>query len=115
MKIYSAAMMRQADNETIEKYGIDGIILMENAASAIEKAVMDYFCEKKAGMRVLALCGKGNNGGDGFAAARRLMQRGCDVTAAFFDNENALVGDCRKNYDIYKNSSNNRSHRFGQV
>ncbi len=96
-------MMRRADSETIEKYGIDGIILMENAAAAIENAVMDYLSLNKTGMRVLALCGKGNNGGDGFAAARRLVQRGLDVTAAFFDDAMQLKGDCKKNYEIYKN------------
>ena len=98
-------MMRKIDSYTIEELKIDGIILMENAAAAVEAAVMDYFAGNDTDMRVMVVCGKGNNGGDGFAVARRLMNCMCDVCVAFFDDEKALKGDCKRNYDIYEKIS----------
>lgn len=98
MKVYSAQQMRYADNTAIERYGIDGLILMENAAIAIENSVV---CAN-AGKRVLAVCGKGNNAGDGFALLRRLRHIGYETAAAFFENENDLKGDCFKNYTAAK-------------
>lgn len=101
MKIYSSAQMRMADKEAIDDCKIDGLILMENAAMAIENAVCEYADGRS--LSVLAICGRGNNGGDGFAAARRLMQDRLKVTAAFFGAEAEMTPDCRRNFEIYKN------------
>ena len=73
MKILTAAQMREVDRLTIER-GIPGLILMENAGSR----VVDFLCETfrpLANERVVVICGKGNNGGDGFAIARQLFTR----------------------------------------
>ncbi|MEO6435136.1 MAG: NAD(P)H-hydrate epimerase, partial [Tepidisphaeraceae bacterium] len=70
--------VREIDRRAIEEYGIPGIVLMENAA----RAVADAATEILRGARtpsVAVLCGGGNNGGDGFAAARHLYNRGIHV------------------------------------
>src|SRR5258708_12716678 len=62
--------MRQADRRTIEEIGLPGAVLMENAGAAVARLIL----ERYPGARHPAvLCGRGNNGGDGFAAARRLL------------------------------------------
>lgn len=73
MKILTAAEMREVDRLTIER-GIPGLILMENAGSR----VVDFLHETFAPLsehRVIVVCGKGNNGGDGFVVARQLFTR----------------------------------------
>ena len=97
MKILTAAEMREVDRLTIER-GIPGLILMENAGSR----VVDFLCETFAPLkehRVAVVCGKGNNGGDGFVVARQLFTRKlCRELAVIelFDPE-SLSGDALAN------------------
>jgi len=73
MKILTAAAMREVDRRTIEA-GIPGIVLMENAGHR----VVEFLAERFAPLgeqRVVVLCGKGNNGGDGLVIARQLHAR----------------------------------------
>lgn len=71
--------VRELDRIAVEEYGIDGLILMENAGRqcALAAAEMLGGAEGKA---VTVLCGKGNNGGDGFVVTRHLTNWGADVT-----------------------------------
>jgi len=71
MKILTAAEMREVDRLTIER-GIPGIVLMENAAHRVLEAMTASFRPLEA-QRIVVLCGKGNNGGDGMAIARQLF------------------------------------------
>lgn len=97
MKIYTAQQMKAIDAEAITRYGIDGLLLMEHAAMAVRDVALDAV---KDGGRVLVVCGKGNNGGDGFAVAR-LLDGHCDgVCVAFFDDAKQLSGDAAKNYAL---------------
>jgi hydroxyethylthiazole kinase-like uncharacterized protein yjeF len=73
MKILSAAEMREVDRLTIEA-GIPGIILMENAGNRVVDFLRETFSPLSA-QRVVIVCGKGNNGGDGFVVARQLFTR----------------------------------------
>lgn len=98
MKIYTAEQMKAVDTETIAGYGIDGLLLMEHAAMAVQKEVLRAL--GGCGGNVLVVCGKGNNGGDGFAAARLLDGRCGSVCAAFFDDPAHLKGDAAKNYAL---------------
>lgn len=77
MKIASAEQMRQIDNEAINQFGIPEIALMENAGHEIAKEAMNL-CKDIAIARqsYCILAGCGNNGGDGFVAARHLMNNG---------------------------------------
>src|SRR3989440_7123850 len=78
MRVLNAAQMREADRLTIEEIGIPSLVLMENAGRQVVAAIESVHAEL-LDQRVGILCGRGNNGGDGFVIARTLMQRGVDV------------------------------------
>ncbi len=67
--------MREADRITVEQAGIPGLILMENAGARVVEALLDGPAPLSE-QRILILCGKGNNGGDGLVIARQLLVRG---------------------------------------
>ena len=78
------AQVREIDRRSIEEYHIPGVVLMENASRGVADAVGEELLAltgKPTG-RVLIVCGGGNNGGDGLAAARHLHNRGADVHIA---------------------------------
>ena len=70
MKVLTAAEMREVDRRTIEM-GIPGIVLMENAGHRVVEFLAERFAPLAA-QRIVVLCGKGNNGGDGLVVARQL-------------------------------------------
>src|ERR1019366_8536736 len=72
-KVLTAAQMRAVDRRTVE-LGIPGIVLMENAAHRVLEFLAERFAPLSA-ERIVVLCGKGNNGGDGMAIARQLYTR----------------------------------------
>jgi NAD(P)H-hydrate epimerase len=76
MKIVTAEEMRAIDRATTEKYGVPSLTLMENAGTAVAEFAQKHFDFTS----VCAVCGKGNNGGDGFVAARKLHAAGKEVT-----------------------------------
>ena len=85
--LVNAREMQRCDRITIEEYGVPGLVLMERAALAVADSVMDgEFCTDK----VLAVCGSGNNGGDGFAAARILMERNVEIAVLFVGKEESM-------------------------
>jgi NAD(P)H-hydrate epimerase len=73
MKVLTAAQMREVDRRTIER-GIPGIVLMENAGHRVVEFLVEAF-PTLASERIVILCGKGNNGGDGLVVARQLFTR----------------------------------------
>ncbi len=76
MKIVTAAEMRAIDRASSERYGVPSLTLMENAGTAVAAFVLsDYAGARRVGV----VCGKGNNGGDGFVAARKLLEAGKEV------------------------------------
>jgi hydroxyethylthiazole kinase-like uncharacterized protein yjeF len=92
MKVLTAAQMREADRLTTERYGIPSLQLMENAGAAIA----DFLREKFAGLaqrKVVLLCGKGNNGGDGLVVARLLKQAGCSPEVILLSNPGSVERD----------------------
>ncbi len=90
MKIVSAEEMRAIDRATSERFGVPSLTLMEDAGCA----VADYVLAKHAAAeRIVVFCGKGNNGGDGFVAARRLHERGKKVQVVLLANPDELRGD----------------------
>ncbi len=76
--VLTAAEMREADRLAIEDAGIIGLVLMENAGRAVAERALELIAEQDDAL-VVVVCGRGNNGGDGFVAARHLAQRGIDV------------------------------------
>lgn len=101
MKVFTAAQMREFDRRATEEYSIPSIVLMENAALRVVEFLEMKFAPLK-GKRVVVLCGKGNNGGDGFAIARHLTAAGCVVTILLACSPESLKGDAKINYEISK-------------
>jgi hydroxyethylthiazole kinase-like uncharacterized protein yjeF len=93
MKVLTAAQMREVDRLTIER-GIPGIILMENAGVAVVEFLRRTFAPLNR-QRIVVICGKGNNGGDGFVIGRQLFQhRSCEqLTVIEGFGEDSLSGD----------------------
>jgi len=94
MKIVTAAEMREIDRITTEKYGVPSLTLMENAGGAVAQFALQRFSRAK---RVTVVCGKGNNGGDGFVAARKLHEAGRDVRVVLLAAPDDVKGDAREN------------------
>jgi ADP-dependent NAD(P)H-hydrate dehydratase / NAD(P)H-hydrate epimerase len=90
MKIVSAEEMRAIDRATSERYGVPSLTLMENAGGAVADYVLTHYALAE---RILVFCGKGNNGGDGFVAARRLYEQGKKVQVVLLANPADLRGD----------------------
>lgn len=90
--------MREIDRLTTERYGIGSIDLMENAAAATARAV-ESLCGGVSGKRILVLCGKGNNGGDGAAAARLLANAGAVIEVVLLGKVAETKGDARTNFE----------------
>jgi ADP-dependent NAD(P)H-hydrate dehydratase / NAD(P)H-hydrate epimerase len=96
MKILSAAEMRAVDQRTTEKYGVASIELMRQAGAAVARFVLREYGERR---RICVLCGRGNNGGDGFVAARELVRAGCEVRVLLLGNPADLKGDAKAAFD----------------
>jgi NAD(P)H-hydrate epimerase len=101
MKIVTAQQIKNIDRRAIKDFGIPGPVLMENAAVAV-MAEMEKFFDGLAGMRVGIVCGKGNNGGDGLALARRLGIRGVPVRVALLAPFGAVKGEAKVNLSILR-------------
>jgi hydroxyethylthiazole kinase-like uncharacterized protein yjeF len=99
MRILNAAQMREADRYTIEDIGIPSLVLMENAGRQVVAAIEAAYEERLDG-RVAVLCGRGNNGGDGFVVARTLLQRGIDAAVFVIGTLADVRGDAKINLDI---------------
>lgn len=99
MKAYFAEQMREIDRLATELGGVPSIVLMENAAAACV-CELEKICDLHK-MSVAVFCGKGNNGGDGFAIARRLFNSGIDVSV-FLVCGAEFTGDAKINFDIIR-------------
>jgi hydroxyethylthiazole kinase-like uncharacterized protein yjeF len=102
MLLVTAAEMRALDRETIDVLGVPGVVLMESAGRGVVDLIATTTELGKA--RVLAFCGPGNNGGDGFVIARHLHARGADVTIALCGERDKIVGDARIHFDAAERS-----------
>ena len=94
MKIFTAAQIHELDKYTIENEPIESIDLMERAAKALTRAIMDEYSSL---MPVIAFAGPGNNGGDALAVARMLAENNYTVTVYLFNVNGKLSNDCAVN------------------
>ena len=99
MRVLNAAQMREADRRTVDEIGLPSIVLMENAGRQVVAALEAKF-EHLADQGVALLCGRGNNGGDGFVIARTLMQRDIDTAVFVIGSVADVQGDARRNLDV---------------
>ncbi len=96
MKALTAARMREVDRLTTERYGVASLDLMENAG----RGVAGYIAGRHGNLdrrRIVLLCGKGNNGGDGFVAARYLAGYGAKPSVYLFGAPDGVRGDAAVN------------------
>jgi ADP-dependent NAD(P)H-hydrate dehydratase / NAD(P)H-hydrate epimerase len=101
MKILTAAEMREVDRLTTKRYGVPSLSLMENAGKSVADFIVSRFPDFKR-RPIIVLCGKGNNGGDGFVAARHLLKMGGDVRAYLVGDPRELEGDAATNLQRWK-------------
>lgn len=94
MKIFTAAQIHELDKYTIENEPIESIDLMERAAKALTRAIMDEYSSL---MPVIVFAGPGNNGGDALAVARMLAENNYTVTVYLFNVNGKLSNDCAVN------------------
>lgn len=81
LKILSGLQMRQVDRNAVQELKIPELILMENAGRAVYEQVIEIIdSSEETYPSVLVICGKGNNGGDGFVAARHLVENAIQTT-----------------------------------
>jgi NAD(P)H-hydrate epimerase len=95
--LLTVSQMAQADNMTVTS-GISGAALMENAGRPVAQAIMERWTPRP----VIVLCGPGNNGGDGFVAARRLAQADWPVRVASLVPLENLRGDAAHHAGLWR-------------
>ncbi len=99
--IVTASESRQFD-QLAEEAGLPSLVLMENAALRIAEVLQQHF-ELDPPKRIVIVCGKGNNGGDGMALARHLSNIGFQVQVFLLADPSELRGDAATNYKVAAN------------
>src|SRR2546423_4482280 len=92
--------MREIDRLTTDRFGVPSLTLMENAATAVTRAVVNALSGTVASRSVLIFCGKGNNGGDGAATGRLLAMAGARVDVVRIGRIDDAIGVARINFDL---------------
>lgn len=102
MRICSNAEMRQIDSTAEQEFGIDSMLLMENAGRAATQILLEKLPHAGRSQEILIFAGKGNNAGDAFVIARRLICLERRVRIFHLQEETGYRGAVRKNFDILK-------------
>src|SRR5271169_867652 len=102
MILLDATQSRELDRLSQEKYGIPSYSLMTRAGEAVADALVERF--PGAATDVLVVAGKGNNGGDGFVAGRRLIQDGFAVRAVLLGRGADLKGDAARAHQDFRDN-----------
>ena len=100
MKLVTVEEMRSLDARAVQEFGIPSLLLMENAGRAVAQKTIAYLGGCVRGNRILVFSGKGNNGGDGFVAARHLANAGADVKIFLLFPREEITGDAAVNLNI---------------
>ena len=99
-KLVNSQQMKKIDAFTIDEIGIPAMVLMENAANEVVAAMEERISGEDI---ILVICGSGNNGGDGMAAARILLNHGFQVDVFLIGERDKLSPESRKQLDIIEN------------
>ena len=90
VRLYTAKQVQRLDKCAIEGHSIPGIDLMEQAGASTFNAARAAFPDA---LKILVLCGAGNNGGDGYIVARLAREQGLEVTVCALKDPAGLKGD----------------------
>ncbi|MFN7685541.1 MAG: NAD(P)H-hydrate dehydratase [Oligoflexia bacterium] len=102
LRITSATEMREIDRLSEQEYGIDAMLLMENAGRAATQVLLDRYPNAGRETEILVFAGKGNNAGDAFVVARRLITLERRVRVFHLDNGSHYRGATLRNFEILK-------------
>ena len=104
MKALTAAEMREVDRLTTARFDVSGLALMETAGKSVAEVFLEQYAHKNTEPpgRVCVLCGKGNNGGDGFVVARHLREEAEHIDVYLFAQPEELRGDTAKNFERWR-------------
>lgn len=102
LRICSGSEMRELDRIAAEEYGIDAAILMENAGRAASQIILEKYPHAGRTTEILVFAGKGNNAGDAFVVARRLLGLDRKVRIFHLNDENGYRDATLKNFQILK-------------
>ncbi len=97
--LLTSAQMQACDSTQIDQYGMPSVVLMERAALAVRDAVLERFPDAQ---RILVICGSGNNGGDGFAAARLLNLAGRRAEVLFVGKHDHMTQETARQAEIFE-------------
>src|SRR3972149_2137069 len=103
MKVVTAKEIQELDRRAEAEYGISSLILMENAGAGAVRAMEQHF-PRLYRSRVVVVCGKGNNGGDGLVVARHLVHGGASVQVLLLAKKEEVKGDAAVNLGIAQRS-----------
>ena len=92
--------MQQLDQYTMEKIGLPGVVLMENAGAKVVEEIMNSLPLEQA--KIVVLAGGGNNGGDGFVIARLLADKGINTLLCVLVDVKHVKGDAKVHLDVYQ-------------
>ena len=98
--VLSREQVRDVDRRAIEDYGMNGLVLMENAG----RGCVDLLLQLGVDGPVAVVAGRGNNAGDGFVIARHLENRGIEVHVLLCSSPKDLRGDALANYRILEHA-----------
>ena len=110
-RVVTAEEMRWCDETTITTYGVRGLLLMENAGRSVVEVIKQKFTALES-KNLLVVCGKGNNGGDGFVIARLLSNSCAQIDVLLMASPSELKGDAKKNFIILQNFAKKSSHQI---
>jgi len=108
--LYTTSNIREMDNFAIHSLGVPGVVLMENAAIGIVNAIDEKLDLQSNPIKFGIICGKGNNGGDGYAVARHLSNLGHNIKVICFGSEKDMSDDCKVNYNILNKLASSRQN-----
>lgn len=105
MLVATPTQMNRMDAAAIHEFGIPGMVLMENAARRVAEETLLLLNGSTEKKNILLVAGKGNNGGDAFAAARHLFNMGFDVRVLLLAAREQVQGDAASNLEIIRKMS----------
>ncbi|MGH7270794.1 MAG: NAD(P)H-hydrate epimerase, partial [Polyangiaceae bacterium] len=101
--VLSRAQMREFDARAASELHVPSLLLMENAGrGAADVLLREMFAQGARGARVVVVCGRGNNGGDGFVLARHLLVRAARPTVLLAGSPNGLLGDAAVHFEAWR-------------